>query len=92
MVLSARACSRTFFTSSRTAMMMRALDIESFPDSENYETISGFMMYMLRKIPKKTDFVLYDKYKFEVIDTENFKIDQILVSIVKDSGVSKESA
>ena len=72
--------------------VMRALDIESFPDEENYETISGFMMYMLRKIPKKTDFVLYDKYKFEVIDTENFKIDQILVSIVKDSGVSKESA
>ena len=72
--------------------VMRALDIESFPDSENYETISGFMMYMLRKIPKKTDFVLYDRYKFEVIDTENFKIDQILVSIVKDNGVSKESA
>ena len=72
--------------------VMRALDIESFPDEENYETISGFMMYMLRKIPKKTDFVLYDKYKFEVIDTENFKIDQILVSIVKDNSVSKESA
>ena len=72
--------------------VMRVLDIESFPDSENYETISGFMMYMLRKIPKKTDFVVYDKYKFEVIDTENFKIDQILVSIVKDNGVSKESA
>ena len=72
--------------------VMRALDIESFPDEENYETISGFMMYMLRKIPKKTDFVVYDKYKFEVIDTENFKIDQILVSIVKDNGVSKESA
>lgn len=33
--------------------VMRVLDIESFPDSENYETISGFMMYMLRKIPKK---------------------------------------
>ena len=72
--------------------VMRVLDIESFPDEENYETISGFMMYMLRKIPKKTDFVVYDKYKFEVIDTENFKIDQILVSIVKDNGVSKESA
>ncbi len=70
--------------------VMRALDIESFPDEENYETISGFMMYMLRKIPKKTDFVVYDKYKFEVIDTENFKIDQILVSIVKDNGMSNE--
>ena len=64
--------------------VMRVLDIESFPDEENYETISGFMMYMLRKIPKKTDSVIYGKYKFEVIDTENFKIDQILVSLVKE--------
>ncbi|OOF41956.1 hypothetical protein BKK50_07925 [Rodentibacter rarus] len=64
--------------------VMRVLDIESFPDEENYETISGFMMYMLRKIPKKTDFVVYGQYKFEVIDTENFKIDQILVSLVKE--------
>ena len=71
--------------------VMRVLDIESFPDEENYETISGFMMYMLRKIPKKTDFVVYDKYKFEVIDTENLKIDQILVSIIKDNGMTKES-
>ena len=43
------------------------------------------MMYMLRKIPKKTDYVVYGKYKFEVIDTENFKIDQILVSLVKEA-------
>ena len=62
----------------------RALDIESFPHDENYETIAGFMMYMLRKIPKKTDFVLYDRYKFEIIDTENFKIDQLMVSFRKD--------
>lgn len=64
--------------------VMKALDIESFPNPENYETIGGFMMYMLRKIPKKTDFVLYDQYKFEIIDTENFKIDQLMVSFRKD--------
>ncbi|MGQ0286992.1 hemolysin family protein [Pasteurellaceae bacterium 22721_9_1] len=64
--------------------VMRALDIVEFPAAENYETIGGFMMYMLRKIPKKTDFVLYDKYKFEIIDTENFKIDQLMVSLRKD--------
>ncbi|MCK3658630.1 hypothetical protein A4G18_07885 [Pasteurellaceae bacterium Pebbles2] len=64
--------------------VMRALDIDHFPAAENYETIGGFMMYMLRKIPKKTDFVLYDKYKFEIIDTENFKIDQLMVSLRKE--------
>lgn len=63
--------------------VMRALNINEFPAQENYETIGGFMMYMLRKIPKKTDFVIHDKYKFEIIDTENFKIDQLLVSLKK---------
>ncbi|WP_301099764.1 hemolysin family protein [Otariodibacter sp.] len=69
------------------ADVMRALDIEEFPHQENYETIGGFMMYMLRKIPKKTDSVLYGKYKFEIIDTENFKIDQLMVSYRKDIDV-----
>lgn len=64
--------------------VMRVLNIESFPHCDNYETISGFMMYSLRKIPRKTDFVLFDKYKFEIIDTEGIKVDQLLVSIVAD--------
>lgn len=60
--------------------VMRALDIIVFPQAENYETVSGFMMYSLRKIPKKTDFVVYGGYKFEIIDTDNLKINQLLVS------------
>lgn len=36
--------------------VMRSLEIEQFPEAENYETIGGFMMYMLRKIPKKNGF------------------------------------
>ncbi|TDR80338.1 hemolysin family protein [Paludibacterium purpuratum] len=58
----------------------RALGIDEFPDDANYETIGGFMMYMLRKIPKRTDVVEYGGYKFEVVDTENFKVDQLLVT------------
>jgi CBS domain containing-hemolysin-like protein len=29
--------------------VMRVLDIDEFPQSGNYETIGGFMMFMLRK-------------------------------------------
>ena len=60
--------------------VMRVLDIDSFPDSESYETIAGFMMYSLRKIPKRTDFVNHKGYKFEVVDIDNYKIDQLLVT------------
>lgn len=63
--------------------VMRSLGIDAFPDQENYETIAGFMMYMLRKIPKRTDSVNYCGYKFEVVDIDSYKIDQLLVTKIK---------
>lgn len=60
--------------------VVRALDIVNLPRSQNYETISGFMMYMLRKIPKKTDTIEYANYRFEIIATDNLKITQMLVT------------
>ncbi|MBL1379297.1 hemolysin family protein [Zobellella iuensis] len=65
--------------------VMRVLNIDGFPSDENYETIAGFMMYMLRKIPKRTDFVLHSGYKFEVVDIDSYKIDQLLVTRIGSS-------
>lgn len=57
-----------------------ALGLEFLPDEENYETIAGFIMYMLRKIPKRTDYVEFAGFKFEVVDIDHYKIDQLLVT------------
>lgn len=57
-----------------------ALEIDEMPDDENYETIAGFMMYKLRKIPRPADTVIFGAYKFEVVDVDHFKIDQLLVT------------
>jgi CBS domain containing-hemolysin-like protein len=72
--------------------VLRALDIEAFPDDENYETIAGFMMYMLRKIPKRTDNVEFEGYKFEVVDIDNYRIDQLLVTRIPPAVAEVESA
>jgi len=60
--------------------VMQALDIEVFEGFQNYETVAGFLMYRLRKVPKRTDFVVYAGYKFEVVDIDNYRIDQVLVT------------
>lgn len=65
--------------------VMRVLDIDEFPQSGNYETIGGFMMYMLRKIPKRTDFVKFHGYKFEVVDIDSYRIDQLLVTRIDEA-------
>lgn len=64
--------------------VIRALGMLDLPHSQNYETISGFMMYMLRKIPKKTDSIEYANYRFEILATENLKINQLLVTKFED--------
>lgn len=55
-------------------------DIEKFPEEDTYETIAGFMMYMLKSIPKKSAMVDFENYTFEVVDVDRFKIDQLLVT------------
>lgn len=64
--------------------VIRALGIINLPNSENYETISGFMMYMLRKIPKKTDIIEHAGFRFEILDTDHLKIIQLLVTKLDD--------
>lgn len=74
--------------------VMHLLDIKEFPQDSTYETIGGFMMYMLRKIPKRTDYVNYAGYKFEVVDIDSHKIDQLLVTRLTDQhsqGTQKSS-
>lgn len=66
-----------------------ALAIDEFPEDTTYETVAGFMMYMLRKIPKRTDKVVWAGYTFEVLDVDNNKIDQIFVTKNKRSLVEK---
>lgn len=60
--------------------LKHALEIDDMPDEENYETLAGFMMYQLRKIPRPADTVEHNGFKFEVVDVDHYKIDQLLVT------------
>lgn len=60
------------------------LDIDEFPDDSTYETVAGFIMYMMRKIPKKHEKVTFGGYIFEVTDVDNNKINQVFVTRAKE--------
>ncbi|MEK9712252.1 MAG: transporter associated domain-containing protein, partial [Thalassolituus sp.] len=60
--------------------VMKALDINEFPDRNQYETIAGFMIYQLKRLPRKTDFCIHGGFKFEVLDLEGVRVEQLLVS------------
>jgi len=60
--------------------VQRALDIDTLPHAEDYETLAGFLMVMLRRVPRRTDTVSWAGYTFEVMDVDSHRIDQVLVT------------
>ena len=57
-----------------------ALELDDLPHDSEYETLAGFLMVMLRRVPRRTDSVLWGGYKFEVMDVDSYRVDQVLVT------------
>ena len=66
--------------------VQRALDIEALPHAEEYETMAGFLMVMLRRVPRRTDRVVASGYTFEVMDVDSYRVDQVMVTRGSASG------
>lgn len=60
--------------------VLRVLSLDELPHSEEYETLAGFLMVMLRRVPRRTDSVAWGGYTFEVLDVDSYRIDQVMVS------------
>lgn len=60
--------------------VLRALDLDHLPQQDEYETLAGFLMVMLRRIPRKTDKVSWGGWRFEVLDVDSYRIDQVMVT------------
>lgn len=65
--------------------VLRTLHLDDLPHSGDYETLAGFLMVMLRRVPRRTDSVTWGGYKFEVLDVDSYRIDQVMVSRVNAS-------
>ncbi len=62
------------------ADVLHVLALDELPHAEDYETLAGFLMVMLRRVPRRTDSVCFGGYKFEVLDVDRYRIDQVMVS------------
>lgn len=72
--------------------VLRALSLSDLPHSGEYETLAGFLMVMLRRVPRRTDSLNWGGYKFEVLDVDSYRIDQVMVSRLRPGGDSGGSA
>ncbi|MFY3385515.1 hemolysin family protein [Paracidovorax sp. MALMAid1276] len=72
--------------------VLHALSLGELPHAEEYETLAGFLMVMLRRVPRRTDSVSWGGYKFEVLDVDSYRIDQVMVSRIGATGSGDAAA
>ncbi len=53
------------------------------PEDYDYDTVGGFVMSNLEKIPEKGDEFVYDGFKFIVGDVEKNRVKEVIVKVLK---------
>ncbi|MCH4091630.1 hemolysin family protein [Acetobacter sp.] len=60
--------------------VIRELGVADLPDSNSFDTIAGFVMHRLRRMARKADHTDSSGFRFEVVDVEGFRINQLLIT------------
>ena len=54
----------------------------NLPTSSDYETLAGFLLFQIRRIPKQGEVIPYDKLRFTIARMEGRKIERVRVERV----------
>jgi putative hemolysin len=62
--------------------LKETLDLDALPDEggRSYDTVGGFVMRQLGRIPATGDHFVRDGFRFEVVDMDGHRVDKVLVA------------
>lgn len=66
------------------------LELKVVPDEDKgrYHTLSGLMMWLLGRLPKTADVVVWEKWRLEVVDLDGKRVDKVLASRVPEAAAA----
>jgi putative hemolysin len=64
------------------------LEIKELPEEDRgrYNTLAGMIMLLLGHLPRTTDKVDWEGWRFEVVDLDGKRVDKVLVSRTEKTG------
>lgn len=65
-------------------------NLRRLPDEEEFETLGGFVMLHLGRIPQSADLFEWNGLRFEVMDMDGKRVDKILVTTIPSKPSSPE--
>ena len=51
---------------------------------QEFDTLAGFILHKLERIPRATDKLEWEGFKFEIVDMDGHRIDKVLVNVSKE--------
>ncbi len=66
-------------------------NLHILPHEDEYETLSGFVMVSLGRVPQATDHFEWQGLRFEVIDMDGRRVDKLLVSTLPQKPLTVET-
>ena len=66
-------------------------NLQILPHEDEYETLSGFVMVSLGRVPQATDHFEWQGLRFEVIDMDGRRVDKVLVTTLPQRSAMIES-
>jgi len=67
-------------------------NLRELPEEGDYETLGGFVMFSLGRIPETTDRFEWNGMQFEVMDMDARRVDKVLVTTLSKPASQKQEA
>jgi putative hemolysin len=56
------------------------LGVRDLPDEGDYQTLAGFVLHQLGRVPAAGEAFVWETYRFEVVDMDGRRIDKVLIA------------
>lgn len=59
--------------------MARPIGLAELPENQGFNTLAGFILWQLGRVPKATDRFEWHGWRFEVVDMDGRRIDKVVI-------------
>ncbi len=60
------------------------LQVDILPDEGDYQTLGGFVVSLIGRLPRVGDHADWGGYRFEIVDMDGNRVDKVLIGRVKE--------
>lgn len=64
--------------------------LKMLPGEDAYQTVGGFLIYMLGDLPEAGNRVTWNEMRFEIVDMDGLRVDKVLVEMMPPEALAEE--